>query len=54
VSLETLPENSEWRCWGKVRRKTIPKIGGEDWFGSAASNHWSTIRIHAHMPLYFM
>jgi len=30
MSLEMLPENRERRCWGKVRRKTIPKIGGED------------------------
>jgi len=36
VSLETLPENRERRCWGKVRRKTIPKIGGEDWEGPPA------------------
>jgi len=36
VSLvETLSENRKGRCWGrgKVRRKTIPKIGGEDWEG---------------------
>jgi len=36
VSLETLPENRERRCWGKVHRKTIPKIGGEDWEGPPA------------------
>jgi len=36
VSLETLPENRERRCWGKVHRKTIPKIGGEDWEGPSA------------------
>ena len=31
MSLQTLPENRERRCCGKVHRKTIPKIGGEDW-----------------------
>jgi len=36
VSLETLPKNRERRCWGKVRRKTIPKTGGEDWEGPPA------------------
>jgi len=36
VSLETLPEDRERRCSGKVRRKTIPKIGGEGWEGPPA------------------
>ena len=36
MSLETLPEDHERRYRGKVRRKTIPKIGGEDWEGPLA------------------
>jgi len=38
MSLETLPENRERRCRGKVHRKTIPKIGSEDWEGPPADS----------------
>jgi len=33
----TRPENRELRYRGKVCRKTIPKIGGEDWEGPPAA-----------------
>jgi len=33
-----LPENRVRRCWGKVHRKTIPEIGGEDWEGPPADD----------------